>query len=288
MRSTLYAGTPYAEPNVSSPDVIRRITPSDLRSYFQQTFVPGDIVISVVGNVPTDHVAQTFEGDLSDFARVPLRTRPAPPLNLAPRAKVVSVRHYRGDLTAGVIMAGYLAPGAGSPDYPAMLVANALLGGMKTSLLFVDLRTSKGYGYEVASLYPNQLDVSDETAYIISAPSGKSGTAGFGEIKDALLDQFHLLRESPPSAESLARAKKYLIGSYLLAHERLEDRAFYLGYSEIAQKPLGGYRFDTHYADIINEVTAADVQRVSRKYLTDGAVLSMLLPGNPTAGIVAE
>ena len=288
LRAALYAGTPYGEPEVSPPDVIKRITPSELRSYFQQTFVPGNVVISVVGNVPTDHVAQTFEGDLTDFTRSVPRARPAPPIAFVPHTQAAIVKHYRSDLTAGVIMAGYLAPGAGSPDYPAMLVANALLGGMKTSLLFVNLRTKKGYGYEVASLYPNQRDLSDLTAYIISAPSGKSGASGFGEIKDALMDQFHLLREAAPAAADLARAKRYLIGSYLLAHERLEDRAYYLGYSEIAQKPLGGYRFDTHYADVINAVTADEVQRVSRKYLTDGSVLSMLLPGDPRAGIVAE
>jgi predicted Zn-dependent peptidase len=82
----------------------------------------------------------------------------------------------------------------------------------------------------------------------------------------------------------LTRAKRFLIGSYLLQHERLEDRAYYLGYSEIAMKDLGGYRFDTHYADAVNAVTAADIRRVTEKYFAGAPVISLTLPGDPNAG----
>jgi predicted Zn-dependent peptidase len=107
-------------------------------------------------------------------------------------------------------------------------------------------------------------------------------------VKQALLDQFKLLAAAPPSDAELVRAKKYVIGSYLLAHERIEDRSYYLGYSELACKGLGGYKFDRNYADLINAVTAEDVVQVAKKYFSDAPVVSILLPGNPDLGVHAD
>lgn len=292
LRSALYAGTPYAHPQLGDPAIVRRLTSRQLRDFFARYYTPDRIVISVVGNVTTDQVAQTLGQDLQDFPRTAGRQPPDPGIAAQPLAKMAVVKRYRPDLTAGYVMAGFLAPGAGSKDYPAMLLANALLGGMKTSLLFVNLREKQQLGYEVGSVYPNQIGASDCEAYIISAPTRTSSTGKaepiFGTVRDALVDQFKLLRQNPPSDADLARAKRYLIGSYLIEHERLEQRAYYLGYSEIALKSLGGYRFDSHFADIINAVTPADIQRVAQKYLSGNYAVSMLLPGDPNAGVLKE
>jgi predicted Zn-dependent peptidase len=107
-------------------------------------------------------------------------------------------------------------------------------------------------------------------------------------VIDSLLSQFKAIQDKPPTPAMLARAKKYVIGSYLIQHERLADRAYWLGYSETALKPLGGYKFDTNYADAINAVSAADVQHVAQKYFGQGYVLSMVLPGDPDAGEVSK
>jgi predicted Zn-dependent peptidase len=66
------------------------------------------------------------------------------------------------------------------------------------------------------------------------------------------------------------------------------DRAYWLGYSETALQPLGGYKFDCDFAAKINAVTADDVQKVAQKYLSQGYVLSMVLPGDPNAGEVSK
>lgn len=298
LRVALYAGTPYARPELGTPDVIRRLTARDLRAFYNRYYTPDRIVIAVVGNVSPDDVVKAFGDDLSDFPRRAPRpeddpdTGSGPALSVNPLPKTVTVKRYRPDISAGYIMAGYPSPGAGDPDYPAMMLANALLGGMKTSLLFENLREKKQYGYEVGSLYGNQLGESDCTAYIISAPT-RTDSAGkpvpiFGEVRDALLAQFKAFAASPPSQEDLDRAKKFVIGSYLIDHERLSQRAYYLGYSEIALEPLGGYRFDTHFADIIDAVTPTDVQRVAQKHFDGNPAISMLLPGDPNAGVLKE
>jgi len=293
MKTTLYAGTPRGNLIAVDPDVIKGMHQAQLVNYYTRNFVPRNIVISVVGNVDPTQVEHEFRNNLTDFPRRDSRR----PLQISADAvtvldKPVVIKKYRGDLTAAYILAGYLAPGAGSPDYVPMQVANALLGGMKTSRLFTDLRIKQGYGYEVASIYTADVGTGDVSAYIITTPS-RTDTSGkdvplIGTVKDALLDEVKQFRESKPTDADLARAKNFLIGAHAIAHERIEDRAYFLGYSEIAQSDLGGYDFDTHYDTAVNAVTAADVQRVAKQYLTDGCVISMLLPGDPNAGVISK
>ncbi|MDR3707466.1 MAG: pitrilysin family protein [Capsulimonadaceae bacterium] len=292
MRRVLYAGTSRERPMNGDQSVIEKLKPSDLRAFYQRTFVPRNIVIAVVGNVPADRVIASFRTNLANFPRAnPSRNVPALS-GPTPITKPITVKKFRGDINACYILAGYLAPGAGARDYPAMLVMNTLLGGMKTSKLFTSLREKQGLGYEVSSIFPPQVGWSDVSAFIVAAPT-KDGPDGKPVemtpiVRDALIEAIKEFHETKPADADLQRAKRFLIGSYLIAHERIERRAYFLGYSEIAQKELGGYEFDTNYADAINRVTVDDVQRAAKQYLGDGVVLSMILPGDPNAGVIHE
>jgi predicted Zn-dependent peptidase len=293
MQATLYAGTPRADLVQVDPEAIAHMRREQLLRYYSTYFVPRNIVIAVVGNVDPANVEHEFRTNLADFPRIqPRRPMEVPSSSITILDKPVTVKKYRSDLTAAYIMAGYLAPGSGSTDFVPMQVANALLGGMKTSRLFTDLREKQGYGYEVASTYTATVSTGNVAAYIVTTPtrtdaSGKE-VSMISTVRDALLDEVKAFRESKPTEADLARAKRFLIGAHAIAHERIEQRAYFLGYSEIAQAEIGGYNFDTHYEDAVNAVNADDVQRVSKQYLTNGAVISMLLPGDPNAGVISK
>jgi len=292
LRHVLYAGTSRDRPINGDPAVIKALKPSDLRIYFERNFIPRNIVIAVTGNMDPGKVERSFRSNLANFPRSnPARISP-PTSGPTPLSSATTVKKFRSDINADYVLLGYLAPGAGSSDFPAMLVANALLGGMKTSKLFTSIREKQGLGYEVSSLYASQVAWSDVAAFVVSAPT-KDGPDGkpiemAPVVRDAMLDAVKQFRETKPADEDIARAKRFLIGSYLIAHERLDRRAYFLGYSEIAQKELGGYKFDTNYADAINAVTASDVARVAKEYLDGGMVISMILPGDPNAGVITE
>jgi len=291
LRAYLYSGTPYSLPQLGTVDSVKRLTRTDLLDYFQDYYIPSNILISVVGNVDPSAVAQTFGDDLSDFNRQ--RVRHDFPLLIpavSDNTRPVVVKAYRSDVSAGLMMVGYLAPGAGSDDYPAMVLVNALLGGMKTSVMFKNLRIKYHYSYELGSDYNVQLGLSDETGYILysTTPTGNNPPSNADQtavVKDALLAQFQILANTPPTETDLERAKKFVIGSYLISHERIEDRSYYLGYSALGFPHLGGASFDSSYADLINNVTAADVTRVAKKYFSAAPVISLLLPGSPTSGV---
>ncbi|MGH2402907.1 MAG: M16 family metallopeptidase, partial [bacterium] len=88
-----------------------------------------------------------------------------------------------------------------------------------------------------------------------------------------MLREVERLRTDVAPADEVERAKRGIIGRYALAHEDLEQQAFYLGWYEV----MGvGFDYDERFPQEIAQVTPADVHRVARLYLT-----------NHTLGIVA-
>ena len=126
-------------------------------------------MIVVVGNVSPEAATAQIQASLGDFVRVGTVTAPAgsplPPLTQS----LPPTRVYQTDLTQQLVLAGVRAVPASDPDYPALLVANALLGGMKSGRLFAQLREKESLAYDLGSLYTPRLTTGDLTAYVYSA-----------------------------------------------------------------------------------------------------------------------
>ena len=275
LEKSLYAGTSYARPEGGTPDTISRLTRADLLRYYNRYYVPKNMVVVVVGSIAPADAGKVVADDFADFPRTGPAAMPVadplPPLsvNLPP------VHDYQTDLTQTCVVAGYRAAPMDSPDYFPLLVLNALFGGMKSGRLFSELREQQGLAYDLGSLYDPHLAAAALAGYVFGAPTRtdpatKQEVPTVGLIKAGILAQVKSLQTTPPTPAELLRAQHYLIGSYALRHERLEDRASLLGAAEMSTPD--GYKLDTDYNASINAVTAADVQRVANKYLIHPAI----------------
>ena len=144
-----------------------------------------------------------------------------------------------------------------SPDYDALTVANYVLGGGPTGRLFEHLREQKGYTYGAYSAFSATRVVGSWTASTDVRP----------EVTDPaftdLMDEIRQMREVPLTDKELAVAKRALISSFAL---QLENPNGILNhYVESYIYKLSPDYWDK-YPDRINGVTAADAQRVAKKY----------------------
>ena len=276
LRRALYPDSGYALPAAGTLPSVQRLTRAGLVAFYNRYYVPRNFVMVVVGDVDPREAIATITEDMDDFPadRTGRRGDTAPDPPPAPSEDPLPVRAYQPDLAEAAVMIGYRVPPATSADYPALLVANALLGGMKTSRLFSNLREKQSLAYELGSVYSPQLVASDIAGYVFAPPTRadpttKKSEPTVGLVKQQLLLQFDSLKTMPPTPVELARAQHFLIGSYKIKHERIEDRASLLGFAELAR---GSAAFDTDYAKYINAVTAADVQRVASTYFVHPAV----------------
>jgi predicted Zn-dependent peptidase len=145
-----------------------------------------------------------------------------------------------------------------NPDYIETLVMNRVLGSGSTSRLFRNIREEKGFTYGISSAFA----ASRATNYFSTSTSVRTEVTEPAVAE--ILKEFQDIRERPVPAEELADAKSAIAASFALG---LESSAQVLS-RWIDQRTYGlpeDY-WDT-YADKIQAVTAAGVQRVAKKYI---------------------
>lgn len=276
LRQLLYEDNGYRRPKSVSERAITLATPQDMRQYFAMHYPPNNIVLSIAGDITADRAIdrakRAFAGVVS--RKLPI-DRGVPDESLKESKKKISESRSN----TGYLLVGWLTPRAGSEDYAAMAVASNALSGGKGSLMFQEMRQKCGLGYEIGVIYPKLRYQSHLIAYLITDPykNAESETTAKATLEKAQSELMKLvdgLKTKPLSDKDLQRAKGYTVGAYALSHQHLLDRAVLLGWAET----IGiGWEFDADYADLIEKVTAADVQRVANKYFTNHATI-MLVP----------
>jgi zinc protease len=83
------------------------------------------------------------------------------------------------------------------------------------------------------------------------------------------------LRDTPPTAEELARAVKQARALFAYGSESISNQAFWLGFAEM----FATYDWFLGYLDALAAVTPQDVQRIAREYLrSQNRVLGVYRP----------
>jgi zinc protease len=267
----LYPNHPYGNKGRRIEENLDKISREDLLSYYREAFVPQNMVVAVVGNFDPESLRSALNSLYPACKNCPPRKTAIPAVPPLTQSKVVT--EQRPQLSATWLAQGWLAPDIRNrKDMVALKVLNSLLGSGMSSRLFVSLREKQGLAYAVASMFPSREQASRFVIYMGTDPvNTERAKAGFArEIK-------RLQTERVPEKE-LQEAKSKLIGSFALSHDTNVQQAYYLGIYET----LGaGYQFDREFPKLVEQVTAADIQRVAQKYLSAPSVLSIVEPQKP-------
>jgi zinc protease len=266
-QKALYGDHPYGR--FPTPESVARIAREDIVQFYKKYYVPNNMTLVAVGAFDRALVEALLRAKLQELPKgaedLPLKPQPIA-LALTENKRVEATK--RSNLTWLIV--GYPAPPVASPDYPAMKVLNAILGGGMSSRLFSELRDKRALAYSTGSFYPSRAEESHLVTYIIALPDNAEAA------RQGILEIIKEIQERGVPQEELERAKSYVIGNYRIEHETTERRAWYLGWYET----LGvGYQMDAHYPQLIQAVTAEDIQRVAQKYLQQ-YVLSLVGPGS--------
>jgi predicted Zn-dependent peptidase len=152
-----------------------------------------------------------------------------------------------------------------SPDWVALGVMNALLGGSFGSRITSNIREQKGYTYspnsQLSTRYRDGFWL--ETADVTTKDTGASLKEILAEIKR--------LQSEPPSAQELKGIQNYLAGTFVLQNS---SRAGIIG--QLAFVDLHGLPADylNTYVSRVYAVTPAEVQQMAAKYIqSDNATI---------------
>lgn len=252
--AALYGPHPYGVPSTGRRESVERLDRPRLLAHYREHYRGPAMVLAVSGEVPApavvDEVGRLFAA--LPAGPVPADTPPPPPGPGGAR------RILERPAAQAQILMGFLAPPLGHPDYPAVKVLNAVLGGGMAGRLFTELRDRQGLAYSLGAVYPSRRDTSFLAVYM--------GTAGenVGAAERGLRREIERLRQEPVPPAEIGRAKAYLLGSLAMDRRTNARQAWYLAFFELAGV---GHEFLDRYRQAVEAVTPEDLQRAARRYL---------------------
>lgn len=260
-----YGAHPFHKPMMGYPETVGKLTREDLQKIYAATYVPNNMVITVVGNFDERRIIGDIGRALGGIpggealARVP---------GDLPVHKAVVEKVEQRETAACWFALGWFAPSLTDPDYYAMEVLDSVTGGSMNSRLFVAIREKRGLAYQVSSFVNARMETGIYAAYIGTKPES------YGEARSVLLDEVFRMKKEEASPEEVTLAKSYLRGMFIMGQESNAGQAAQYGQNEV----LGlGYEFGDRYLAGIEKVTARDIVRVGGKYLTDAYSLGAVV-----------
>jgi zinc protease len=253
------AGHPYHDPLDGDSSSAAGLDSARVRAFYESAMVPGRATFVAVGDITEPELRALLASRFGAWQRhgVPAAI-PAvavkPVTNDAVKVYLVD----KPGAAQSVIELG--APGADrmSPDYPAIVVMNTLLGASFSSRLNQNLRETKGYTYGISSRFgwqpvPGAFEVSSQ---IRTNVTDSSLVEIFKELRS--------IRDAPVDSVELARAKAYVALGVPGRFETNLGIASQLISLDEFRLPLSS---TGDFMAKVNAVTAADVQRVARTYI---------------------
>jgi predicted Zn-dependent peptidase len=254
---------PYARYDVL-PDEVNQIRLEDCRRWAKTHVVPENATLVVSGDVEPSAVVQAAQRWFGAWKG----TRPAPPSFSSPFSNE-SLRLFvvdRPSSAQSLVLVGVRGPERRSPDYPALMAANQVLGGGVAGRLFLDVREKRSLAYSTGSSV-------EEPAHggMPLVLSAGTRTAKTTETVEALLENLERIGGSTPTLDEVERATRFLSDSFLFKMEtaaalsELTARLVVLG---LADESYDEYRRAVR--DLVPESVASVA---SRYYKKNGAIV---------------
>ena len=247
---------PYGRPLNGTEASTTALSRDRVAEFYGASYRPNAARILVVGDVTLAAARRLLAARFGAWARGPVPALPGAAAP-APAARMVYLVDKPG-AAQSVIRIGHVGVARATPDYFALQVLNTILGGAFTSRLNQNLRETHGYTYGAFSQF---------TAGRLAGPFVASASVVTAKTDSSLIEFLKELRRirdvAVPDAE-LAKAKAYITLGLPADFETTAAAASRFRELLVYGLPLDYF---AHYAERINAVTAADVQRVARQYI---------------------
>jgi zinc protease len=259
---------PYRLPTIGFVQDIERLTAADLRAWYNTYYHPNNAILVAVGDFQATDLLARVRARFGPIAR---GDDPPPVLVTEPEQSGERRVVLRRDAQLPVVFVGYPVPNHRSPDTFALEVLSSLLSGGRSSRLHRRLVHADRLALDAGGEY-SRLSVDPDlfTVWV----TARAGTTA-GALEEALEKEVERLQVDLVGEEELTRARNLLEAAFIFGQDSLHARASDLARHELA----GGLRLLDGYLPGIRAVTAADIQRVTRRYFTpDHKTTAVLVP----------
>ena len=261
-----FTAHPYRRSGIGTMADLDAATLEEARAFHANFYRPDNAILIVSGNfdqAQLDRWVDEHLGAIPKPNRPILRHRAAERPRTAPR----TVSAYGPNVPLPAVVFSWQRPRQNHPDSAAITVLQRILSGGQSSRLFRTLVYDRQLAQSATA-----IDFGLEDAGIFAVQAIVASGKDIGETETALLAEVARVRDQPVTEAELTEARNELVAQLLFSRETPEGRAFEIGQSLTgANDPRWGDKL----LAAVQRVTAADVQRVARRYLTDSSRVSI-------------
>jgi zinc protease len=251
----------YARPEEGGSDTVATLTRDDVRRFYVDRFRPRGSTLVLVGDLSVDEGLDLARRTLGDWEGTAVPS--APPSEAPARATRAVHLVRKPDAPQSELRIGHIGLRRTHPDYFPVLVMNAVLGGLFSSRINLNLREQHAYTYAAFSGFAWRRGAGP---FVVSTAVESDVTA---DAAREVLSEIEHVRSAPVTADELSLATSYLGGVFPIKYETTDAIARALAALAAYELPID--YFDT-YRDAVRAVTIADVQRAAEQYLHPDAL----------------
>ncbi len=264
---------PYAWTAGGTIADLDRTTAADLKGFYDAYYQPGNALLVVVGQSTLAEVKAATEKHFGNIPGGALPPRPADaapePTQTEPRREVVEPGQI------GIVFAGWKVPEAKANDVYALQVLSLVLGGGESARLrqrikATDPKTKKQLGVEAAA----PVLIREHPGLFLVLGVYREAAAG-AAVEAALFDEVARAASKPPTADELRKAKNQILAGFVFGLDSPLGLAEQIGQSWILTGDPTQWVRDL---DALEKITAADVARVAKTYLTPERATVVVVP----------
>ena len=268
LQAAAFTAHPYHWPVVGWPSDIESWTMEDLKNHFRMGYAPNNCTMVVVGDVSTSEVIALAKKYLEPIPK----QEPPPPVRTKEPEQVGERRvTVSKPAQLPIEMVAFHVPETKHPDDAPLDVLETLLTSGQSSRLYSRLVDKDQLVLNVGAFRPSALD----PGLLVFNLQPRSGVDP-ARAEKALFEELDRVRNQPISDQELRKAKNQLLAGHYRQLKTIAGRANLLGEYEVF---YGDYRRLYDVEKILEAVTAADVQRVAKQYLTEkNRTIAVLIP----------
>ncbi|HSI16955.1 MAG TPA: pitrilysin family protein [Sphingomonas sp.] len=255
-----YTTHPYARGTIGSIDNLDSARIDDVRAFHALYYRPDNAVLVVAGNFDPRQLDAWVDQYFGPIKR-PDWSIPRVAAIEPERTVAVHRTVYEPNTPLPAVLISYQIPPDRDPDGPALAVLNTILSGGESSRLYNSLVYRDQLAQSAESFVDSKQGPGNIAVLAIMA-SGKKVEDG----EAALRREIARMRDGLVTAAELAKARNQILTATLRARETAEGKASTLAQATIID---GDPRAADRDLAAVARVTAADVQRVARRYLRD-------------------
>ncbi len=250
---------PYKRPTIGRIEDLDAASLKDVQEFHATYYRPDNATLVVVGDFDPKQLDAWVD---KYFAPIAKPSRPLPRVEVKePPRKTESRLTEHGSNELPAVGLTYLTPRQADADSDALRVADVILSGGESSRLYHSLVYTQQLAAEVNSSAETREDAS---LFVLTAVLSEGKKAE--DVEKAMEAEIRKLQDEQVSAAELDKAKNQLITNQLRQQETSNGKALALGEAAVL---LGDATRVNTDLERLQAVTAADIQRVMKKYFAD-------------------